>query len=667
MSLMKRVLVFILCQIASCAVFAADSHWSFQRVENPLIPAVKNQRWPKDPLDSFILSKLEEASMVPNPDADKLQLLRRVTFDLTGLPPRIEDIKAFLNDKDHFEKAYEKVVSRLLGSPAFGERWARHWLDVARYADTDGGNRIRSFRLAWKYRNWVIEALNTDKPYDFFVAEQIAGDLFSAGKEDRTVATGFLALGAHDLSTIRLGESFDLDRIHEQIDTLSRAFLGLSVGCARCHDHKYDPIKQTDYYALAGIFLSTKVWFAAESIFDSELQDPSSKGRESLRGLFGTGEILGQSNFDAAPRIREMRLTEKVAGMLSGNGDPVRSHAFGHLERISTRPKSEQWSEVMGVSEFHASDCALRIRGERAQLGPLVPRGRILIPGMPEISPVPHGESGRRQLALWLASPENPLTARVAVNRVWEHLFGKGIVPTSTDFGFMGDKPSHPELLDHLATRFMQGRWSIKALVRGIVLSRAYRMSSQSREDARISDPANRLLWRMNWKRLEAEALRDALLQVSGILRPERPAGPPIWGTKGEAALGLSSPFRSIYLPITRDGLVPRMFDAFDFPDPSQVCARRESGSNSAQSLFFLNSTLMDQVSAKLAATVIHLGLSEGIRKAYLLTLGRDPSSDEISEATTWISHTSKYVPHRRAWDAFVQVLLSVPEFRYVR
>jgi hypothetical protein len=672
---LHTALFLLIMSFIPCLVSRAAGVWSLEAVTDPVLPSVQRRDWAKDPLDLFILAKLEAASLAPNPDADRQQLLRRVYFDLIGLPPTPEAIAAFTNDRAPLDAAFAKVVKRLLDSPAFGERWARHWLDIARYADTDGSGRVHPYTMAWRYRQWVIDAFNGDKPYDFFVAEQLAGDLFPRPTEDTVAATGFLALGAHDLSMIGRRD-FELDRIHEQIDTTSRAFLGLTVGCARCHDHKYDPITQADYYALAGIFQSSKTWFSTQDPSSIMMKSGGTKSaspsgaetREGIPSALWTTSNFRSGGIRSEAKVREVQVTPKSNGMVMGNGDRIFFSRAAALTQtaLSTSPATGVLQGLMGVSEFTPSDCAIRIRGEHRQLGSVVPRGRVQIPGLPPFPAIPESESGRRQLALWIASPENPLTARVAVNRIWGHLFGRALVSSAADFGFMGDKPTHPELLDHLATRFVREGWSMKRLIQAVVLSRAYRMSSQSNEGGRNADPQNQLLWRMNWKRMEVEPLRDAFLQIGDILKPERPAGSPIETGTSRPLLGLSSPFRSIYLPVTRNGNVPKMFDSFDFPDSSQVSVRRDSSTNSAQALFLLNSTLMDQVSANVERKIMRASPSERISFAYLLTLGRSPSPLEAREAGIWIE-LEKRNSSKPAWQLFAQVLLASPEFRYVR
>jgi len=633
-------------------------------IADPQPPSVKDQAWAHDPLDRFVLKKLEDAGLRPNPDTSRHLLLRRVTFDLIGLPPTPQEIEAFLKDSAPLETAYAKVVKRLLDSPLFGERWARHWLDVVRYADTSGGERPKALPMAWRYRDWVIDALNADKPYHRFVAEQIAGDLPARVTPDMQIATGFLALGANDLSMIGRPE-FVMDRVHEQIDTMTRAFLGLTVGCARCHDHRGDPIKQTDYYALAGIFLSTQTCYATGDQDDKMSKQRMARGKEPVERDIVAGRHLSP-NLSALPssagkEVTISRRSQKV-GMMEGNGDDVLSIAQRNSAKINI-----DLHTCMGANEGDPVSCALRVRGELDMIGPMVPRGAVEITGLPPMPPIRENESGRLQLATWLISPQNPLTPRVLVNRVWLHLFGRGIVHTPDDFGFMGDEPTHPELLDHLATRFMRDGWSVKKLIRSIVMSRSYRMSSRGDAVKHKIDPANKLVWRMNWKRLEAEALRDAWLQLGGQLKLERPVGTQVGVLGGNATplLGVSSPFRSIYLPVLRNGRIPEMLEVFDFPDPSQVTGRREASTSGPQALFLMNSTFMEQVAKELASPVFRASSAQRPETAYMLALNRPPTSVEVEAAQAWIKEST--ATPKEAWALFVQALLASPEFRYVR
>ncbi|MBM3459812.1 MAG: DUF1549 domain-containing protein, partial [Armatimonadetes bacterium] len=448
--------------------------WSLQPVRDPTPPAVRNRSWPTSAVDRFILAKLEAKGLSPTPRADKRTLIRRVTFDLTGLPPTPEEVAAFLTDP--VPDAFARLVDRLLASPHYGERWGRHWLDVVRYADSTANDANAVLRYAYRYRDYVVDAFNRDLPYDRFIQEQLAGDLLpdplpsgareSAAERFRRIsATGFLMVGPKALAETDKEQS-RLDIVDDQIDVTGRALLGLTVACARCHDHKFDPIPTADYYGLAGIFRSTEP-------FQDEVRNASMWWEFPLEPAPGEKPVL-----------------------------------------------------VMAPKEGKVVDLRIHVRGNRHTLGDPAPRGFLrAVPGARPAA-LPSGQSGRLELARWITSPENPLVRRVLVNRVWQHHFGAGLVPTSDNFGLRGAAPSHPELLDWLATRFAESGWSLKALHRLLLNTSAYQMAGTPNPAAQVADPGNRLLWRTPRRRLEAEELRDALLAVSGRLDRTRGGAP---------------------------------------------------------------------------------------------------------------------------------------------
>ena len=662
--------------LAAATVSAADApHWSFQPVRRPAPPAVKNTAWLRDAVDVFILAKLEAAGLAPSPDTDRATLLRRATFDLTGLPPSPGEIAAFLRDPAPDDAAFAKVVDRLLASPRFGERWARHWLDVVRYADSVGRTWNSPFLYAWRYRDWVIDSLNADKAFSTFAAEQIAGDLLPARdvaeRRSRLTATGMLALGALPLQESQ-SLQFALDRVDDQIDVTSRAFLGLTVACARCHDHKTDPIKQRDYYALAGIFYSTETLSGGQ------------------RGVYVDPELhhrLPVENAPAAsgaPAARGARTFTTVGSamdtMMVQSNDSISRGAMDAKGRYRTDPNL-----AMGVTEGEVGDCAIRIKGEANQEGEVPRRGDVRIPGLPAMPLVGEKESGRLALAQWISSPAHPLTARVAVNRVWAHLFGRGLVRTVDDFGYTGEHPTHPELLDHLAARFVAPAstasaagggmgWSVKKLVRALMLSRAYRQASATDPERAKRDGANDLFSRMNPKRLEFEAIRDTMLAVSGRIDFARPVGVQVIGNGGKgntartrAALDLFAPHRTVYLPVLRD-LLPETYKTFDFPEPTQIIGRREVTTVPAQALFFLNSELAIEAAQDTARRILDDTAMRDdaarIGHLHLLLLGREPESDEAAAAAAFLA--AEKGAQSSGWAALVQSLLAGSEFRYV-
>jgi hypothetical protein len=624
----------------ACAEDSSSLPWSFAPVKKPAIPVVKNTTWLKDGVDVFILARLETASLSPNPDADRATLLRRASFDLTGLPPTPEELSAFLHDTAPDDAAFAKVVDRLLASPRFGERWGRHWLDVVHYADSVGRTWNAPFLYAWRYRDWVIDSFNEDKPFTTFAAEQIAGDLLPAKsvpeKRSHLTGTGFLTLGALPLPEYG-SEQFALDRVDDQIDVTTRAFLGLTMSCARCHNHKTDPIRQRDYYALAGIFYSTETLSGGQ------------------RGSYVDPELLHRLPVDNAPATAQRN-----------GAKPVAMDAKGFYQT--------DYNLAMGVADGATRDCAIRIKGEPNQTGDTPMRGDVQLPGLPKLPAIGEKESGRLELAQWIASPSNPLTARVAVNRVWLHLFGRGLVPSVDDFGLTGEKPTHPELLDHLAARFIEGGWSEKKLIRAIMLSRTYRESSAS-DPARMKlDGANILFWRMNPKRLELEAIRDSMLQVSGQLSLERPAGIQVAGNGGKgkvaptrALLNETDNCRTVYLPVLRD-LQPEIYKIFDFPEPTQIKGQREVTTVPAQALFFLNSRFaIDSARAAAQGLLDDTSLRDDdarFSRAWMTLLGREPAAEELKDARAFLASLNE-VPSAR-WSALLQALMAGTEFRYV-
>ena len=560
--------------------------WSFQPPKMDKPPAVKDTAWPRTDIDRFLLADMEARGLKPVADADKPTLIRRVSFDLTGLPPTPEECEAFISDQS--ADAFKKVVERLLASPRFGERWGRHWLDVARFAESSGKANML-YPSAWRYRDWVIAAFNDDKPFDAFIREQLAGDVLKATDDAQraslAIATGFLALGSKTHNT-QNRRQFVLDLADEQIDVTSQAFLGLTIACARCHDHKFDPISQRDYYALSGIFQSTQTCYGTlpgvvqnlnpspliELAAQAHQPSPMPRLSPAPEGARGASGRAGE-DAQRADHGRE----------LYDEGDS-HAHAAGDAA-VSPGVVSARWNAAGlcdgGARAVRADRQPASSRGELESPGESVPRGLIELAGSKISAAVVNG-SGRLELAQWVASRQNPLTARVMANRVWLHLFGRGLVATPDDFGAAGQAPDHPELLDTLAVSFMDHGWSVKQLIRQIVLSRAYQLAST--HDARNfeADPDDVLVWRMSKKRLEAEAVRDAVLCASGELIVEPPVGSAV-ALAGEGVVGPNRHFnqdgqnlhRAVYLPVVRDQ-VPESLAIFDFPDPSLVTGQRQ-------------------------------------------------------------------------------------------
>ncbi|MFO0956357.1 MAG: PSD1 and planctomycete cytochrome C domain-containing protein [Isosphaeraceae bacterium] len=642
------------------------THWAWQPIWAVKPPAVREPSWPIDELDRFVLAGLEEAGLRPVEEADRMTLIRRASFDLTGLPPSPEEVKAFAREDS--PDAYERLVDRLIASAAFGERWARHWLDVARYGESTGSSRNLPLPHAWRYRDYVVDSFTRDKPYDQFLREQIAGDLLttedSALRDERKIATGFLAIGVKDVNQ-RFKVRYLMDNVDEQIDAVGRGLLATTISCARCHDHKFDPIPTRDYYALAGIFRSTdllaglrnKMGGGGLDYYDTGMllilgDDPQSSAPSE-------DEIAARKKAVEEARAEFQKLRDsKEGGELDPNGRPKRFNARQRMQKLQaelnalTDPAANGAKIALGVRDSpQIADTEIRFRGEAEKLGPVVPRGFLSlvdVPGAPEIN---REQSGRRELAEWIASPSNPLTARVYVNRVWNHLFGQGIVRTVDNFGSTGDTPSHPQLLDHLASRFIEGGWSTKALVRSIVLSRSYRLSSASTEANLVADPSNRMIWRHSPRRLEAEEIRDAILAASGSLDLGRPEGSAAQSlpvielpNNGPQARKLieaahSSRNRSLYLPLLR-GIVPTSLEVFDFAEQGTVTGRRDATTVAPQGLFFLNDPFVRRESLRMAESILadaEAGVTSQIDRAYRLALGRAATASEINRAREFL------------------------------
>lgn len=753
--------------------------WSFQPVKDPPLPAVKNAAWVKRPLDQFILAQLESKGLEPTAVADRHTLVRRAYFDLIGLPPSPEEVAAALSDTS--DDWFAKVVDHLLASPHYGERWARHWLDVARYGEDQAHTfAARLYPYGFHYRDWVVKALNDDMPYDRFIREQIAADLIDGpNKEERLAALGFFALGP-----VYYGQAV-LDELDDRVDTLCRGFLGLTVACARCHDHKFDPIPTRDYYSLAGVFSSStykeypiadpetaaafeksqaaikarndeiaaflrqeaqqmaegltaetaKYIVAAWKLYNlrkakADLASADFVKREKLHDFalerwmaylfpkqaddrphlsawrqllakqdakkdltddaealaevnkFGmefqeqVRAILTKSAPDAGSEASQALLKEIVGGLfniprqqteklLVGDAKKKITDLKADLEKLKkAQPKIPFLHSLM---EGSPKNMRVHLRGNPATLGDEAPRHFLSILSKAEPTLFNQG-SGRLELANAIASKDNPLTARVMVNRLWMHHFVRGLVGTPSNFGSLGERPTHPELLDHLATRFMANGWSIKAMHREIMLSAAYQMSSRIDPQRHQIDPDNKLLWRMNRRRLEVEAWRDAMLTVAGTL--DRTVGGP--------SFDLSNPDqrrRTFYAAVSRHNLDP-LLRLFDFPDPNLTSDRRPVTTVPLQQLFVLNSEFMARQARALNARLGTQEEDDGarIQRAFTLVYGRPASAAEIELGRAFLkvaaqplSGTEKpKAKQMTAWERYAQVLLSANEFMFV-
>ena len=651
------------------------THWAFQPLKDSPAPEVQNKSWLRTDVDQFVLAEMEKKGLAPVADADPAALLRRVHFDLTGLPPTAEAVEAFLAAPS--DSRIGAVIDELLNSPQFGERWGRHWLDVARYAESSGKETDFAYPHAWRYRDYVIKAFNQDKPFDQFIREQIAGDLLKAGdgkeRAELLIATGFLAIGPK--SHIEKNPlQFEMDVVDEQIDTVSQAFLGLTIACARCHDHKYDPVSQRDYYAMAGIFRSTDTRFGTIKLVQNNNISPL----VPLAASAGQPDAL--KPLSAAER---RRLEDVVAKGSARIAELTKQKMFASSEFVQTRLRTQTSAAHLDAYEADGTpkqfvtcvlerpsprDSALLIRGEVQKPGDMVPRG---LPMLADGHVITAG-SGRREVAAWIASPDNPLTARVIVNRVWLHLFGQGLVTTPDNFGLSGQPPTHPALLDHLATRFVKEGWSIKTLIRELMASRTYALSTAHDPKNFEADPDNTLLWRMTPRRLDAESIRDAMLLTAGKLDLRPPTGSAV-GAYGDGyvtgvqtvvrgALDQISPHRSVYLPVMRNQPLESLA-LFDMAAGSIVTGQRPQTTVPAQSLYLLNSPYVLKA-ADLAAQRLLADRPQSepqrVKLAYERIFNRPPTDAETQAALTFVKSQPK---PESAWAALCQSLWASHEF----
>lgn len=814
---------------------AGRNHWAYRPVKRPTVPTVQQQQWPVNDIDRFILARLEASQLTPATEADREAIARRLYFSLLGLPPTPEQLQQFVEDQS--PQAYERLVDELLESPHFGERWGRHWLDVVRFAESV---TLRGLVLpeAWRYRDYVINAFNDDRPYDRFLTEQLAGDLLDDTslevRQRNIIATTFLTMGNSNLED-QDKNKLEMDYVDEQLDVIGRGLLAQTVTCARCHDHKFDPIPTSDYYAMGGILKGVQglkhanvsrwvevplpvsdaqqqqqkqhrqqvaqleksiaalkkqvgkktppagnivaakdlpgivvddtqakkvgVWqdsqFVKSFVNDGYCHDQAmNKGKKTITfipelphdgryevrfsyshssnrppdlpisvfsaegekvvhinqtklppidGLFislGTYrfEAAGQSyvlvstagtsgsviadavqfiplNPDGTPKIAPRKPPEADAPQDAPQGPSAQERkalkqqlASQESELAALRKAAP--SSPMAISVVEGSkgvDLPIHIRGNVHNLGTVVPRGVLQVATYGEPPRMPTDGSGRLELARWMANPQHPLTSRVFVNRVWHWLFGSGLVRTVDNFGTTGESPSHPQLLEYLASQFVQHDWSVKQLIRELVLSRTYRMAALDISPA--NDPENRLLSHMNRQRLDAESLRDAMLLMAGTL--DRTMGGRTFPKTLSSDYGFSfdQPRRSVYAPVFRNSL-PEIFEAFDFANPSMVTGRRNVSTVAPQALFFMNHPLVRKQSEHAATKLLAEPAQDQqarIQRAYLTTLSRQPTSNELELSANFLTAaTADSKPHE-AWTQLVQSLFASIEFRYLR
>lgn len=629
-----------------------ENFWAFQTIERPEIPKPKSDSWSRNDVDRFVFSRLKANNLQPSVEARKADYIRRATFDLLGLPPTPEEVEAFIQDTS--EEAHEELINRLLDSPHYGEKWGQHWLDVIRYSESEGFEYDRHLPGAWRFRDYVIRSFNEDKPFDQFIREQLAGDEFEEPNEDAWIATGF-----HRFGPVRRNAGnpeIALSRnevLTERTDIIGTALMGLTLGCARCHEHKLDPFTQEDYYSLQAFVAATheKNRFIASQETIEAWQAETDRIKDKIKALEKDRPNLPVKDKEAVEkRIAELKasLPEALPTIISIENDPEKRTPIHVLKR--------------GIWER---------KGDLVEMRPPEIFNQALPLALPQDETKP-----RTALAGWLTDPENPMTARVLVNRVWQYHFGNGIVNTPNDFGYYGGRPSHPELLDYLASELLENGWRLKPLHRMIMLSSAYRQSSQTpmSELAREIDPENRLLWKFNRRRLQAEEVRDAILAVSGTLNTEMFGESVITPVEEGMIQLLYDPDqweitedkqqhyrRSVYLIAKRNLRIPFM-ETFDQPTLQSSCGRRESSTHAPQALELLNGDLANELAEEFSRRLemeARGNRPEQINRAWQLTLGREPSSRESDLAEQFLEEQ----PMRE----FSLAMFNLNEFLYVR
>jgi hypothetical protein len=626
-------------------LLGTEADWAYVPVENPELPKVDTTDWTREEMDFFVLAEIEKRDYLPTRLAGKRTLIRRAYLDLHGLPPSIGQIEAFL--KDERPDAWARLIDELLKSPRYGERWGRHWLDVARYADTNGMDEDIAHPSAWRYRDYVIRSFNKDKPFDRFIVEQLAGDLVPAKdlaqKREQTVGLGFLSVGPKMLACDD-PDKMRRDIIDEQMDTMGRAFLGMTIGCARCHDHKIDPISIKDYYGLAGIFMSTKTLTKYSVV--AEFHEHDLTEEEHQKRWQEVRRLEGEQKKKETPKDKKEKLAEEITTLKKDLPMPFKA---------------------MGVTEYPTQDVKVHLRGDYLTLGEEVPRGVPAAWTEGKKVVMPEKQSGRLELARWIASAENPLTARVIVNRLWRWHFGRGIVPTPDNFGGLGEKPTHPELLDHLARKFVESGWSVKSMHRLMMNSATYRQSAKADVAVLEYDPENKLFARWQRRRVEAEVIRDSILMKANRLDLDMGGSmlvvqPNKYADQGKLTAHSMIPRRTVYLPVYRSSGYDGQ-KAFDTADPAVSNGNRRTSTVAGQALFLMNSELMHASSKALAELVISKATKH--RSAWMIkhVLGRDPTKDETARGNAFVE---KYGDEKGALAAFARVLLSSNEFLYM-
>ena len=637
-------------------------HWAFQSRSHPAIPefaSPKDRGWIANPVDAFVLARLKKDGLEPSPEADRRTLIRRVYFDLTGLPPSPAEVEAFAADRS--PDAYAKLIERLLNSPHYGERWGQHWLDVVRFAETDGFEYDTHRPDAWRYRDYVIRAFNNDKPYDRFVTEQLAGDEIAPQEDETLIAAGFNRLGPLRKNAGNQNVASSRNEVLTEMTNITgAALLGVTLGCARCHDHKFDPFRQSDYYRMEAFFAEV----AANDV-------PKS-----------TPEQQAAWKAKAEPVNAEIARLKKTLAQHKGEASAgaIQKEIDREMEQLPAPLPA-----LFSVKDDPADRAPIHLlaRGDYSRPGDAVharPIGILLPPDTPELAD--DAPNPRAYLAKWITDPANPLTARVMVNRIWEYNFGRGIVGTPNDFGKMGERPVNPELLDYLANEFVESGWSVKHIQRLILLSSTYRQASNTENAAALAkDADNRLLWRFNRRRLEAEEIRDAMLSISGTLN-EKAGGPSVivpvdkelvaamykpeqWAVTKDVA---EHDRRSVYLLAKRNFHLP-MMEVFDSPDLAVSCPRREASTHALQTLELLNGNFSNAKAKALADRLKReagSGFQKQVNLAYELAAGRPASPQEMQIALAYLQSNGASLGVDQAREQFALAMLNLNVFLYV-
>lgn len=676
----------------------------YRPVQPVQVPAVNSTDWGRNPIDAFVLGSLEAAGLSPAPPADRATLVRRAHYDLIGLPPTPQQVRDFVSDPD--PEAYEKLIDRLLDSPHYGEQWGRHWLDLVRWAQTNGYERDGDKPNAWRYRDYIIRAFNEDKPYDRFIREQLAGDELEHVTPDSIIATGYYRLGLWDDEPADR-EQARFDEFDDLVSTTAQVFLGMTLNCARCHDHKADPIRQADYYGMVAFFRNVRPFSHNRGVYSEFSQTPIASDHERAaheaakaqkverigRRLAELEAIVeqtftGPEQDDAkSPQVRAVLIQKKLDAALNDK----QQREYKRLQRELTDTPMPPLPSALSVTEFDKAPPPTFI----LQRGSAHAPGDEVLPCFPSILgennhpaiPVhPPGAStcGRRRvLADWIASPDNPRTARVMVNRIWQFHFGRGLVRSPNDWGALGDKPTHPKLLDWLANEFVKGGWSIKRMHRLIMTSSAYRMSSHDDARALAMDPANDLLWRFDMRRLSAEEIRDSMLAVNGTLNLQV-GGPSVYTVMPQAVLATSSRpdhawgksppdqqvRRSVYIYIKRS-LLEHMLSTFDAADTDNSCPVRFATTVPTQALTMLNSDFIQQQARALADRLrreVGEDPAQQVRYALQLVTQREPTDDEIERGLRLMRdfEQADALPREQSLQAFCLLALNLNEFVYL-